>query len=163
MGRPNTETDPTPRRQIDRKIKPAFDVSECATVQELAQRLQRRIRQTLYARGAGTVVAINSQGEVYLLMALEPRTERFQAEQYDWVMGTYAELPMGGGGAAVPDLDALEEDIRFHLPAWALDDEPAQLDQGAERPVQLQLQFPPPSWPPRSLRPARRDLSAALT
>ena len=143
MGRPNTETDPTPRRQIDRKIKPAFDVSECATVQELAQRLQRRIRQTLYARGAGTVVAINSQGEVYLLMALEPRTERFQAEQYDWVMGTYAELPMGGGGAAVPGLDALEEDIRFHLSSWGLDDVPRQLDGVVDNPVQLQLPFPP--------------------
>ena len=143
MSKLRNDPDPTPRRQIDRKIKPAFDVSECATVQELAQRLQRRIRQTLYARGAGTVVAINSQGEVYLLMALEPRTERFQAEQYDWVMGTYAELPMGGGGAAVPDLDALEEDIRFHLPSWGLDDVPRQPDGVVDNPVQLQLPFPP--------------------
>ncbi|WHL17647.1 hypothetical protein [Stenotrophomonas acidaminiphila] len=139
----DTNRDPTPRRQVERRIKPAFCLDDCTTVQELAQRLQKRIRQTLYARGAGTVVAINSQAEVYLLMAGEARTERFYAEQYDWVMGTYAELPMGGGNAAVPDLHALEEDIRFHLPAWALDDEPAQLDQGAERPVQLQLPFPP--------------------
>jgi len=123
-------SDPTPRRQIERRIKPAFSLDDCATVQELAQRLQKRIRQTLYARGAGTVVAINSQAEVYLLMAGEARTERFCVEHYDWVLGTYAEMPMCGASASVPSVGILEEDIRFHLPYWGW-------------PTQLQLPFPP--------------------
>lgn len=143
MTRPNHDSyrDPTPRRQVERCIKPAFLLADCQTLQVLTERLHKRIRQTLYARGAGTVVAINSQSEVYLLMAGEARTERFIADHYDWVMGIYAEQPMGGGNATVPDLELLADDIRFHLPADALIDEPAPA--GRPGPVQLELEFPP--------------------
>ncbi|KRG39105.1 hypothetical protein ARC78_14900 [Stenotrophomonas pictorum JCM 9942] len=137
----DSNRDPTPRRQVERCIKPAFHLTDCATLQVLAGKLQKRIRQTLYARGAGTMVAINGQGEVYLLMAGEARTDKFYAENYGIVMGVYAELPMGGGNATVPDLDVLAEDIRFHLPAGALIDEPAQAAE--PKPVQLELVFPP--------------------
>lgn len=144
MAAPNNDSnrDPTPRRQIERAISPAFGLAECATVQVLAARLQKRIRQTLYARGAGTMVAIDGDGAVYLLMAGEARTDKFYADHYSWVMGVYAELPMGGGNAAVPDLELLAEDIRFHLPESALVDVPAQLGD-EHKPVQLELAFPP--------------------
>lgn len=143
MAAPNHDSnrDPTPRRQVERCIKPAFDLTDCATLQVLAGKLQKRIRQTLYARGAGTMVAINAEGEVFLLMAGEARTEKFFTENYGIVMGIYAELPMGGGNATVPDLDVLAEDIRFHLPAGALVDEPPAV--GEPKPVQLELAFPP--------------------
>ena len=137
----DSNRDPTPRRQVERRIKPAFCLADCATLQVLAAKLQKRIRQTLYARGAGTMVAINGAGEVYLLMAGEARTDKFFAEHYGIVMGIYAELPMGGGNATVPDLDALADDIRFHLPAGALIDEPLAIGEPA--PVQLELVFPP--------------------
>ncbi|WP_313250781.1 hypothetical protein [Stenotrophomonas sp.] len=137
----DSNRDPTPRRQVERRIKPAFCLADCATLQVLAGRLQKRIRQTLYARGAGTMVAISGAGEVFLLMAGEARTDKFYAEHYGIVMGIYAELPMGGGNATVPDLAELAEDIRFHLPAGALIDE---LDPtGYPKPVQLELAFPP--------------------
>lgn len=137
----DSNRDPTPRRQVERRIKPAFCLADCATLQVLAGKLQKRIRQTLYARGAGTMVAISGDGEVYLLMAGEARTDKFFAEHYGIVMGIYAELPMGGGNATVPDLDALADDIRFHLPAGALVDEPEPA--GDPKPVQLELEFPP--------------------
>lgn len=137
----DSNRDPTPRRQVERRIKPAFCLAECATLQVLAAKLQKRIRQTLYARGAGTMVAINGAGEVYLLMAGEARTDKFFAEHYGIVMGVYAELPMGGGNATVPDLDALADDIRFHLPAGVLIDEPPAV--GEPKLVQLELEFPP--------------------
>ena len=137
----DSNRDPTPRRQVERRIKPAFCLSDCGTLQVLASRLQKRIRQTLYARGAGTMVAINGDGEVYLLMAGEARTDKFFAEHYGIVMGIYAELPMGGGNATVPDLDALADDIRFHLPTGTLIDEPAP--EVEPKPVQLELAFPP--------------------
>ncbi|TDB26842.1 hypothetical protein ATCM_03810 [Stenotrophomonas sp. ATCM1_4] len=129
--------DPTPCRQIERRIKPAFLLEECPTLQVLAAKLQKRIRQTLHGRGAGTMVAINGSGEVFLLMAGEARTEKFFAENYGIVMGIYAELPMGGGEAMVPDVDVLAEDIRFHLPAGAIVDAPIELS------IQLELEFPP--------------------
>lgn len=143
MTTPNHDSnrDPTPRRQVERRIKPALLLAECATLQVLAGKLQKRIRQTLYARGAGTLVAINSLDEVYLLMAGEARTDKFLADHYDWVVGIYAELPMGGGNATVPDLDVLADDIRFHLPAGALFDEPQIV--GEPKPMQLELEFPP--------------------
>lgn len=137
----DSNRDPTPRRQVERRIKPAFCLADCATLQVLAGKLQKRIRQTLYARGAGTMVAISGDGEVYLLMAGEARSDKFFAEHYGIVMGIYAELPMGGGNATVPDLDALADDIRFHLPAGALVDAPPGV--GEPRPVQLELEFPP--------------------
>lgn len=137
----DSNRDPTPRRQVERRIKPAFCLADCATLQVLAGKLQKRIRQTLYARGAGTMVAIDAQGDVFLLMAGEARTDKFFAEHYGIVMGIYAELPMGGGNATVPDLDALADDIRFHLPAGALVDEP--LPVGEPKPVQLEFAFPP--------------------
>ncbi len=141
----DSNRDPTPRRQVERRIKPAFGLAECATLQVLAGKLQKRIRQTLYARGAGTMVAISGDGEVYLLMAGEARTDKFYAENYGIVMGVYAELPMGGGNATVPDLDALADDIRFHLPVGALVD--ASPAAGEPKPVQLELEFPPPqAW-----------------
>lgn len=141
MSCQNSPRDPTPRRQVERCIKPAFLLTDCNTLQALVEKVQKRIRQTLYARGAGTVVAINSRREVYLLMAGEARTERFITDNYDWVMGIYAEQPMGGGNAAVPDLELLADDIRFHLPADALIDEP--VPSGKPGPVQLELEFPP--------------------
>ena len=143
MSKLRNDPDPTPRRQIERKIKPTFQLGEFATVQELAERLQKRIRQTLYARGAGTVVAINGDGDGYLLMAGEARTDKFYDENYGWVMGVYAELPMGGGNATVPSLEVLAEDIRFHLPEWALIDAPPQLDDWDDLPAQLEIDFTP--------------------
>ena len=137
----DSNRDPTPRRQVERRIKPAFCLADCTTLQVLAAKLQKRIRQTLYARGAGTMVAISGDGEVYLLMAGEARTDKFFAEHYGIVMGIYAELPMGGGNATVPDLDALADDIRFHLPVGALVDQPPPV--GDPKPVQLELVFPP--------------------
>ncbi|WP_152982631.1 hypothetical protein [Stenotrophomonas humi] len=146
MGKPISESranDPTPRRQIERRIKPAFQLSSCTTVQELACRLQKRMRQTLYARGAGTLVAINSLDEVYLLMAGEARTDKFFADNYDWVMGVYAEQHMGGKSASVPDLCELEDDIRFHLPAWALAETVSLPCEVGRAPQQMELEFPP--------------------
>lgn len=137
----DSNRDPTPRRQVERRIKPAFCLADCATLQVLAGRLQKRIRQTLYARGAGTMVAISGAGEVFLLMAGEARTEKFFAENYGIVMGIYAELPMDGSNATVPDLAELAEDIRFHLPSGALVDEPEPASD--PKPVQLELAFPP--------------------
>ncbi len=143
MGKPISDSranDPTPRRQIERRIKPAFQLSSCTTVNELACRLQKRLRQTLYARGAGTLVAINGEGEVFMLMAGEARTDKFYAENYGIVMGIYAELPMGGGNATVPELDVLVEDIRFHLPQGAISNPTFEVES---KPVQLELAFPP--------------------
>lgn len=104
----------TPHRQFNRAAKPALHLGDFGSLDALAAELQRRVREMLYARGAGTLVACDPDGGVYLLMELEMRTERFYAERFEWVVGVYASAP-ANGPATVPSRELLLEDLQHHL------------------------------------------------
>lgn len=104
-------------RQFRRSPKPLLQVAGFAAVEDLATQVQRRVREMLRARQAGTVVACDPAGGVYLLMEREMRTEQFFAEHLDWVVGVYASVPACGAPASVPELAVLVEDLQHHLAA----------------------------------------------
>src|SRR5690606_35122123 len=93
VPRASTTRARTPHRQFNRAARPALHLGDFGSLDALAAELQRRVREMLYARGAGTLVACDLDGGVYLLMELEMRTERFYAEHFEWVVGVYASAP----------------------------------------------------------------------
>ena len=111
--------DARPRRQFRRKLRPSMQLSTYESLESAATELQTRIRRTLYARQAGTLVACDPHGAIYLLLSHELRTDEFADKHPGWIVGVYADSPANGAAAAVPSIEMIVEDLQAVVGALA--------------------------------------------
>lgn len=107
--------DKAPHRQFHRPALPVGVVTVKADLQRVAERTLAKVKEVRRARGCGTQVFADRDGQVFALRSESVSADTMAASHPDWFVCEYAGRHSDGSGSACPVVADIADDLAFHF------------------------------------------------